>query len=108
MCFSFNLQKQKHLVLCNFKELYQQIRSKNPNYMIEFSQFPSLQLKWCDAIAAPGTQSVCAYSFHQTVVLLCSASRLKVCNSQNMHCMIHRCSECPERDSLKHYVVGNR
>ena len=46
--------------------------------MIEFSQFPSLQPKWRVAIAAPGTQSVCVYSFHQTVVLLCSASRLKV------------------------------
>ena len=78
MCFSFNLHKQKHLVLCNFKELYQQIKSKSPNYMIEFSQFPSLQPKWRVAIAAPGTQSVCVYSFHQTVVLLCSASRLKV------------------------------
>lgn len=29
------------------------------------------------------------------------------CDSQNKHIVIHHCSECPGRDSLKNYLVGN-
>ena len=39
---SLETHKQKHLLLCNFKELYQEFKVKNPIIGIGFSKFASL------------------------------------------------------------------
>ena len=107
---SLETHKQKSLLLCNFKELYQEFRVKNPTIGIGFSKFASLCPKWYVAIGASGTHSVCVCSIHQNAILLCSASGLKVTykdlinmivyNSQNKHCMKHCCHECQGKDNL--------
>ena len=42
---SLETHKQKSLLLCNFKELYQEFRVKNPTIGIGFSKFASLRPK---------------------------------------------------------------
>ena len=42
---SLETQKQKRLLLCNLKELYQEFKVKNPTIGIRFSTFASLRLK---------------------------------------------------------------
>ena len=45
VCISFKVHKQKRLLLCNFKELYQEFKVKNPAIGIGFSEFASLRQK---------------------------------------------------------------
>ena len=49
---SFKTHKQKCLLLCNLKELYQEFKVKNPTIGIGFSKFASLCPKGCVAIVA--------------------------------------------------------
>ena len=42
---SLETQKQKRLLLCNLKELYQEFKVKNPTIGIGFSKFASLRPK---------------------------------------------------------------
>ena len=42
---SLETHKQKHLLLCNFKELYQEFKVKNPIIGIGFSKFARLRPK---------------------------------------------------------------
>ena len=49
---SLETHKQKRLVLCNLKELYQEFKVKNPTIGIGFSKFASLCPKWYFAIGA--------------------------------------------------------
>ena len=49
---SLETHKQKHLLLCNFKELYQEFKVKNPIIGIGFSKFASLCPKLCVATGA--------------------------------------------------------
>ena len=52
---SLETHKQKPLLLCNLKELYQEFKVKNPTTGIGFSEFATLCPKWCVAIGASGT-----------------------------------------------------
>ena len=52
---SLETHKQKPLLLCNLKELYQEFKVKNPTTGIGFSKFATLCPKWCVAIGASGT-----------------------------------------------------
>ena len=52
---SLETHKQKNLLLCNFKEHYQEFRVKNPTIGIGFSKFASLRPKWYVAIGASET-----------------------------------------------------
>ena len=45
--FSIETHKQKRLLLCNLKELYQEFKVKNPTIGIDFSKFASPRPKWC-------------------------------------------------------------
>ena len=47
---SLETHKQKRLLLCNLKELYQEFKVKNPTIGIGFSKFASLCPKWYVAI----------------------------------------------------------
>ena len=59
---SFKTHKQKCLLLCNLKELYQEFKVKNPTIGIGFSKFASLRPKGCVAIVASGTHLVCVFT----------------------------------------------
>ena len=59
--------------LCNWQELYTAFEEKHPNVNIGFSKFCALRPKWCVLAGSKMTHSVCAYSAHQTFVLLVDA-----------------------------------
>ena len=56
-----NVHQQKHLLLCNLKELYQPYKEKFSQQKIGLSQFYELWPKWCITISSSGTHSVCVY-----------------------------------------------
>ena len=48
---------QKHLVLCNLKEVFELFKEKNPNLKVGFSKFAELWLKQCILAGSSGTSS---------------------------------------------------
>ena len=58
---SLETHKQKRLLLCNFKELSQEFKVKNPIIGIGFSKFARLRPKWYVAIGVSGTYQASAY-----------------------------------------------
>ena len=59
--------------LCNLQEFYTAFKEKHPNVNIGFSKFCVLRRKWCDLVSLKMSNSVCACSAHQNVVLLVDA-----------------------------------
>lgn len=72
-----NIYEQKHLILCNLKELYSSYKEKFPNDKVGFSKFCELRPKWCVTVGQPGTHSVCVCSIHQNPILWLSAINLE-------------------------------
>ena len=68
-----NQYKQKHLLLCNLKELYTAFKEKHRDIKIGFSKFCSLRPKWCMIAGANGTHSACVCTQHQNAILLVDA-----------------------------------
>ena len=111
-----NAHKQKHLVLCNSKELFSAFKTRYPSTQIGFSSFFSLRPKWCVLAGASGTHAVCVCTIHQNTKLLINAlntkedykdmMKLLVCSTENRDCMIHRCSECPSSDIPKDHLFN--
>ena len=56
-----NIYKQKILILCNLKDLFNAFKMKCPKVKIGFLTFASLCLKWCTVAGASGTHSVCLH-----------------------------------------------
>jgi len=111
-----NVHKQKHLVLCNLKELFSAFKTGYPSTQIGFSSFCSLRPKWCVLAGASGTHAVCVCTIHQNTKLLINAlnskedykdmMKLLVCSTENRDCMIRQCSECPSSDILKDHLFN--
>lgn len=66
-------KKQKHLVLCNLKEAFQNFKSEHPTLKIGFSKFAELRPKECVLAGSSGTHSVCVCTKHQNVKLMMEA-----------------------------------
>ena len=62
--------KQKHLVLCNLREIYAAFKEKYSNVKLGFSKFCIFQPKWCVLAGSSGIHSVCVCSIHQNTILL--------------------------------------
>lgn len=97
-------QKQKRLILCNLKELYQYFRTEHPDVKIGFSKFAELRPKWCILAGASGTHSVCVCVAHQNVKLMIDGAKLNidykdilesmVCDMKSESCMFDECAQC--------------
>ena len=108
------VHKQKHLVLCNLREMYAAFKEKHPNAKLGFSKFCIFWPKWCVLAGSSGTHSVCVCSIHQNVVLLvdainwdikCKDLTLKIfCDSTRMECMMHQWESCPGGAGLKQFL----
>lgn len=118
-------QKQKRLLLGNFKEMY--LLFKN-NYqssetasttseikpLISFSKFCELRRKWCVMAHMCASHSVCVSTTHQNVKLMLTkvgkpvdyhqCTDKIVCSSPNKNCVIHRCEKCPGIKSLEQFL----
>ena len=107
------VQVQKHLVLCNLKEAYQNFRSTFPTVNVGFSKFAELRPKQCVLAGAAGTHSVCVCTIHQNVKLMLKAIEDHVkyeyhhllasmaCNPGQPRCFLGECEFCPGRDTIK-------
>ena len=99
-----SVYKQKRLVLCNLKELFNAFKVKYPEVKIGFSKFASLRPKWCVLAGASGTHSVCVCTIHQNVKLLLIPTgttykelfKFIVCDTEDRECMVQRCPNCPQ------------
>lgn len=74
-----NIYKQKRLILCNLRELYQAYKEKFPHHKIGLSKFCELRPKWCITVSSAGTHSVCVCTIHQNTKLMVDA----FCNTIN-------------------------
>ena len=63
------IKKQKRL-LVHLKELYIELKKRNPQLKIGFTKFCELCPKWCITAASKGSHTVCVCSYHQNVKLL--------------------------------------
>ena len=117
MSISRDTHKQKHLLLCNLKELYTAFKSLLPYTRISLSKFCSLRPKWCVTVGSSGSHSVCVCAIHQNAILLVEASGIDktykelmsmvVCSLDNGTCMARRCPNCPKVDPLKAFLVDS-
>ena len=108
-------QIQKRLLLINLKELYTELKAKEPICKIGFSKFCELRPAWCVTVGARGAHSVCVCEIHQNVKLLIDATpgvknyqelmTAIVCDHQNRDCMLHRCDMCPGTSSFSDSVM---
>ena len=107
---------QKRLLLMNVSELYQCFKEKHSEMKIGLSKFCELRPRWCITVGARGTHSVCVCELHQNPKLMLSAvlpgvdykevmAKL-VCDIQSRDCMIHRCEQCPGKDSLAEHLLN--
>ena len=102
--------KQKRLLLLNLKELHLEFMNRT-GIKIGLSKFCSLRPPWCLTVDSAGSHSVCVCEVHQNLKLMVAALPgtidykdilMKcVCNVESRDCMLHYCSNCPGRDSLK-------
>ena len=108
------VHKQKHLVLCNLREIFAAFKEKYPNVKLGFSNFCTFWPKCCVLAGFSGTHSVCVCSIHQNAILLVDAiywditykdliSKI-VCDSTRKECMMHWCESCPGRAGLKQFL----
>ena len=68
-----NVHQQKHLLLCNLKELYQSCKKKVSQHKIALSKFCKLRPKWYITIFSSSTHSVCVCTVHQNTNLIFDA-----------------------------------
>ena len=105
---SYRVHKQKHLLLCNLKELFTEFKNLYPATKISFSKFCSLRPKWCVLLGSSGSHAICVCALHQNAKLLATACQtnykelmqLIICDTTSKICMVHRCSDCPRKNAL--------
>ena len=78
-------KKQKCLLLCTLKELYELFKKEHVTESIGFSTFAKLRSKNCVFAGSSGTHSVCVCSIHQNVMLLITGNIIKNC----FHCVCY-------------------
>uniref|UniRef100_UPI00358EEC48 uncharacterized protein n=1 Tax=Myxine glutinosa TaxID=7769 RepID=UPI00358EEC48 len=119
---------QKHLVLCNLKEVYELFKEAHPNVKIGFSKFAELRPRQYVLAGSSGTHSVCVCTTHQNVKLMFTGAKLDSvtggefkdyshclaaiqCNPPRIECFFGKCSECPGmaglQDKLETYMQDN-
>ena len=112
---------QKRLILVRLNELYIEFKKVHPDLKIGFSKFCEFRPKWCQNVTSSGMHSVCVCSYHQNVILACSAIPVKcdykqlmdvcVCDLSSRDCMLHLYDECPPKEDLastiRRYFLDN-
>ena len=116
---SRNTHKQKRSIISNLNELYANFKSKYIGTSIGFSKSCELQPKWCVLAGSSATHSVCVCTYHQNMKSLLAPLNVSyqelfsliVCDINNKECMVHRCSNCPESNTLLQdflfHTIGN-
>lgn len=107
--------KSKRLILHNLKDVYLAFKEKHPSDKIGLTKFCELRPKECVTVNNRGMHNVCVCIYHQNVKLMMHAVNLKesyidllqklVCNIENEECMLHRCSQCPQENELRNYLL---
>lgn len=64
------IHRQKRLILCNLKELYESFKKEMNDAQVGFSTFASLRPQHCILAAASGTHSVYVCPMHQNLKLM--------------------------------------
>lgn len=110
-----NKYKSKRLLLGNLNELYASFKFDYAETKISFSKFCKLRPKWCVLAGASGTHNVCVCEIHQNVELLLDAApinetykdlmKLLVCSMEKKECMLRRCSNCPDSEILRSFLI---
>lgn len=106
---------QKHLLLMNVRELYHEYKVKYPDHPVSLSKFVSLRPKYCITVDSNDTTSVCVCMQHENAKLMTELVPLNdvdikvlmekaVCDITNPVCMIHRCDECPDVETVETYL----
>ena len=91
------VSRQKYLVLCNLKEIFQKFKEVFPDTKIGFSMFiASLRPKECVLAGASGTHSVCVCTIHQNMKLMIQGTKLGSLTSE-WNSPITGCQECIAR-----------
>lgn len=68
------IHRQKRLILCNLKELYESFKKEMNNVQVCFSTFASLRSQHYVLAAASGTHSVCL--MHQNLKLMSEVNHI--------------------------------
>ncbi|CAF2079971.1 unnamed protein product [Rotaria magnacalcarata] len=117
--------KQKHLILCNLKEVYAIFKAQNPEYKIGFSKFAELRPKQCILAGSSGTHAVCVCTLHQNTKLMMEGARFQyltqnddvqlkhyrhvlsklTCNPPCIECYFRQCKICKDSaEKLKDFL----
>ena len=64
------VHKQKHLLLCNLREIHVTYKQKCLHHKTGLSNFSELRLKWCVTVSSSGAHSVGVCTMHQNATLL--------------------------------------
>ena len=112
---SKNVHRQKRLLLCTLKELYAQFKSEHHDVKVSFSKFCLLRPKYCVYAGSSQTHSVCVCTYHQNVTLLLDAAKIEdsyqelidtaICSDATKDCHLMKCSNCPNKQSLKRSIL---
>lgn len=115
------ISKQRRLVLCNLKEVYQIFKQKYSNIKIGFSKFASLRPGNCILANSSGTHTVCVCIYHQNVKLMFDAVKRNnvlpehiktyrdliseiICADQKSECQLNKCEDCPGATKLINFL----
>lgn len=112
--------KQKRLILCNLREVFEQFKQRHPEHKVGFSKFAELRPRQCVLAGAAGTHSVCVCTIHQNMKLMFEGARLDrlattagdsysyhnclaeiLCNPPRIQCFGGYCAECPGVEHLQ-------
>ena len=109
---------QKRLLLLPVEQLYKAFKEKyrdDESVKVGLSKFYSLRPKWCIPAGASGTHSVCCCTIHENIKLLCDCLpsgvtykdlvQLATCDSSNRDCMLLKCDDCPDKNSIKDFLI---
>ncbi len=110
--------KQRRLVLCNLKEVYQIFKKTYPNTKIGFSSFAALRPGHCVLANSSGTHSICVCIYHQNIKLM--FNKIKsinllsheegsyqdlisqiICANPSTSCYLNECTTCPGTDNFR-------
>ena len=69
MNVSSKVHKQKHLLLCNLREIYVTYKQKCLHHKTGLFNFSELRLKWCVTVSSSGEHSVGVCTIHQNATL---------------------------------------
>ena len=114
---SKNVYQQKRLLLCTVRELHVEFKKQNPQDKVSISKFTTLRPKWCVSAGSSQTHSVCVCTIHQNVKLLLDSAhfqesyreliKILLCSDERRDCLLLKCDQCPQKDSLKTFFFPN-